>query len=97
MPRRPKSKFDTTALTKGQLRKLNALRKSLTPEIADRAFSEWLTKFASHPSTSGDKNAGVIAETLGRLVKARKLSVPRGGYLVTRGRGRVIVERARAK
>jgi hypothetical protein len=39
----------------------------------------------------------VIAETLGRLVKARKLSVPRGGYLVTRGRGRVIVERARAK
>ena len=29
-------------LTKGQLRKLNALRKSLGDKIADRAFTQWL-------------------------------------------------------
>ena len=29
-------------LTKGQIRKLNALRKSLGTKIADRAFTQWL-------------------------------------------------------
>ena len=32
--------IDEAALTKGQLRKLNALRKSVGPTIADEAFSK---------------------------------------------------------
>ena len=34
--------INETSLTKGELRKLDALRKSLGTAIADRAFSQWL-------------------------------------------------------
>ena len=34
--------IDEKALTKGQLRKLNALRKSVGDKIGDAAFSIWL-------------------------------------------------------
>ena len=34
--------IDESALTKGQLRKLDALRKSVGADIGTRAFAEWL-------------------------------------------------------
>ena len=40
------SSIDESALTKGQLRKLNVLRKSVGPEIGERAFAEWLASQA---------------------------------------------------
>jgi len=40
-----------------------------------------------------DKNAALIADTLIPLIEQNKLQIPRGGYLVRRGRGRIIVER----
>ena len=39
----------------------------------------------------------MIATTLWNLVEKGKLAIPRGGYLVRRGRGRVIVEGAKAE
>jgi hypothetical protein len=39
-----------------------------------------------------DKNAALIADTLIPLIEKNKLRIPRGGYLVRRGRGRVIVD-----
>lgn len=48
-------------LPKGQLRKLNALRKSVGPEIGEKAFSDWLE---SQPAAEGDlldKNAEMVA------------------------------------
>ena len=39
-------RIDESALTKGQRRKLNALRKSVGDEVGERAFAEWL---ASRP------------------------------------------------
>ena len=86
---------DDGQLTKGQLRKLGALRKSLGEQIADKAFAQWLKKSASAPAAEFDRNAGMIADTLGALAKEGKLRLPHGGYLVTRGRGRVIVQRDR--
>jgi len=85
---------DEASLTKGQLRKLNALRKSLGEEIANKAFAQWFRRGATAPAAEVDKNAAMIAESLGGLANDGKLRIPRGGYLVTRGRGRVIVERA---
>jgi len=96
MARPAKSKFDEKTLSKGQLRKLTALRKSLTPSIADSAFAEWLQQYGNGGTGADDKTAAVVAEALRQLVKAKKLNFPRGGYLVRRGRGRVIVERAKA-
>ena len=82
--------IDETALNKGQIRKLNALRKSLGPAIADEAFSKWLGQAAKAPE--GDANAEVIAKALWDLIRQGKLLMRRGGYIVRRGRGRVIVE-----
>ena len=82
--------IDETSLTKGQLRKLNALRKSVGSAIAEEAFAKWLAQANDEPE--GDKDAGVIADTLWDLVQNGKLMIQRGGYVVRRGRGRVIVE-----
>ena len=84
--------IDETALTKGQVRKLNALRKSLGTAIADEAFAKWLEQAAEVLET--DENAEAIAGALWNLVQEDKLMIRRGGYIVRRGRGRVIVEPA---
>lgn len=87
--------IDEAALNKGHMRKLTALRKSLGPEIADRAFGQWLKKQGKAGTAAvRDKNAEMIADALGELVKSGGLRIPRGGgYTVIRGRGRVIVRR----
>ena len=38
----PSTAIDESTLTKGQLRKLNSLRKSVGNDIGERAFAEWL-------------------------------------------------------
>lgn len=84
--------IDESNLTKGQRRKLNALRNSVGDEIAARAFAEWLS---SQPTKDGvDSNAALIVDTLWPLVQQGTLAIPRGGYLLRRGRGRIIVEPA---
>ena len=86
------SQIDESSLTKGQRRKLNALRKSVGDEVGERAFAEWL---ASQPAAKADTNAELIVDTLWPLVQQGTLAIPRGGYLLRRGRGRIIVEPAR--
>ena len=88
-------RIDESGLTKGQLRKLKALRKSVGDEIAERAFAEWL---ATQHAASGkaDGNAATVIETLWPLVEQGALAIPRGGYLIRRGRGRIIVEPAQS-
>jgi hypothetical protein len=97
MAKKPAVKIDESALSKGQLRKLNAVRKSFGPEIADKAFAEWLTEQPKEIAEPEDMNAKVIQETLEPMVMNNKIKIPRGGYLVRRGRGRVIVERIRSE
>ena len=89
------SRIDQSTLTKGQRRKLNALRKSIGEEIAERAFSEWLASQGS-AGEKADGNAATIVDTLWPLVQQGTLAIPRGGYLIRRGRGRIIVEAARS-
>ena len=88
------TQIDESTLTKGQVRKLNALRKSVGEEIGTRAFADWLaSQGAAEPKADG--NAATIADTLWPLVLEGTLALPRGGYLIKRGRGRVVVEAAR--
>ena len=82
--------IDESALTKGQARKLNALRRSLGPAIADEAFAKWLDQAVEAPEA--DSNAQVISDALWAMVQEGKVTIRRGGYIVRRGRGRVIVE-----
>ena len=86
--------FEST-LTKGQRRKLNALRKSVGDEIGTQAFFAWLFSYEA-PGTTADANAALIVDTLWPLVQQGTLSIPRGGYLLRRGRGRIIVEPPRS-
>ena len=86
--------IDEAALTKGQLRKLRALRKSLGDEIADRAFVDWLAA-QQVAGAVPDGNATMIVDTIWPLVQQDTLAIPRGGYRIRRGRGRIIVEPAK--
>lgn len=87
--------IDENTLTKGQLRKLTALRKSVGNEIGERAFAEWFR--ARTVVEKKDKHADLITTALWLLVEEGKLTIPQGGYLVRRGRGRIIVEPAEAR
>ncbi len=93
MPRKPAPKLDEKLLTKGEIRKLTALRKSVGEDIGEKAFIDWLRKKPTALDELEDKNAVLIADTLIPLIQKNKLRIPRGGYLVLRGRGRVVVER----
>ena len=85
-------RIDEGVLTKGQLRKLKALRKSVGAEIGERAFMEWL---ASQSQVAvADRNAETIADALWAMVEQKQVSIPRSGYILRRGRRRVIVEPA---
>ena len=97
MPKKASVKFDENKLTKGQLRKLRALRKSLGSEIADKAFAEWLKTIGTEKATAVDKNAEAVAEALAPLLKSKKLKIPRGGFLVTRWRDQISVKPASSK
>lgn len=94
MINRSNSTFDEASLTKGQLRKLNALRKSIGTEIGERAFAEWLANQTGPEAEKTDPVAERLAETLWQLVEKENLTFPRGGYLIRRGRGRIVVEPA---
>jgi hypothetical protein len=96
MPRKPTPGFNEKDLSKGERRKLNALRKFLGDEIAGKAFAQWLADNGSSSTGGSDPNAEMIAEILSKLALQDKLRIPHGGYLVRRGRGRIIVERGAA-
>ena len=75
-------------LTKGQVRKLKALRKSLGPKIADPAFSKWLKTQTS--SKSGGKT-DPVAEKLERSLKSlssKKINLGTLGYTIKRAKGK---------
>ena len=99
MPRgRKRAGVNEGDLSKGQLRKLNALRKSLGDDIADRAFVEWMDNNGGvDGGGTSDKNAMTITDALQPLIDSGKLRIPRGGYVLRRGRGRVIIERPEAE
>ena len=95
MDRPLKHGINETALTKGQLRKLNGLRRSVGDEVGEKAFAQWLeTQGTGEPEADG--NAETIVKTLWPLVEQGSLAIPRGGYKIRRGRGRIIVEPARS-
>ena len=80
---------------RGSAAKLNALRKSVGDEIGTQAFAAWLSSQRT-AGTTADANAALIVDTLWPLVQQGTLSIPRGGYLLRRGRGRIIVEPPRS-
>ena len=88
-----KSNLDESTLTKMQIRKLKALRKSIGDSLGTKAFTEWLSSQASKSTQEPvDKTAEAVADAVMALIsKGTIRSLPRGGYLIKRGRGRAVV------
>ncbi|MEK9671114.1 MAG: hypothetical protein VW268_01245 [Rhodospirillaceae bacterium] len=77
------------SLTKGQIRKLNALRKSLGNEIADKAFTQWLAEQpAKGSATKNDPVAEKLVKAIAGLAKDKSFNLGRKGYVVTRSKGK---------
>ena len=77
-----KSGVIQTSLTKGQIRKLNALRKSVGPDIGERAFAQWLNRVNAGKSAANDQTSTQIAEPIQAAIGRKGLSIPRGGSLI---------------
>jgi hypothetical protein len=78
----------TSNLTKGQLRKFNALRKSLGNKIADPAFSKWLKTQKPHKSV---EKTDPVAEKLEGVLKSlasKKINLGTWGYTIKRAKGK---------
>lgn len=81
--------MNKTSLTKGQQRKLNALRKSLGDEIADDAFSKWLETQPKKTAIKDDPVALKIQEALAPFEGEKSFNLGRKGYTITRSRGKI--------
>ena len=80
--------IDQSNLNKGQIRKLNALRKSLGDEIADNAYTKWMKTQTKENSIQIDPVAVKIEEVLSSLVHDKSFRLGRKGYIIKRSRGK---------
>ena len=76
--------IEESSLSKGHLRKLTALRKSLGNEIADKAFIEWQNLQQSVPAAKEDPVAKALLEIVAPVVD--DLNLGRYGYTIRRSR-----------
>ena len=84
-----------TSLTKGQIRKLNALRKSIGVNIGEDAFGKWLkeqakakAKAKAVPKIQSDPVAEKILNAVKSLEKDKTVKLGNRGYVVKRAKGK---------
>ena len=73
-------------LTKGEIRKLNALKKSIGDELGQKAFDEW--RKANSKSENSDKVADRIVSILSSAEDIESLNLGAKGYTISKSRGR---------
>ena len=79
---------DLSTLTKGQTRKLNALRKSLGNEIADDAFAKWMKTQTKEETILVDPVAEKIKAALSSLEQDKAFRLGSKGYNIKRSKGK---------
>ena len=78
-----------TSLNKGQIRKLNALRKSIGVKLGEDAFGKWLKEQAkSVPKVQSDPVAEKILNAVKSLEKDKTVKLGNKGYVVKRAKGK---------
>ncbi len=81
--------IDETTLTKGQSRKLNALRKSVGDKLAEDVFSKWMKEQAkAKPAAKADPVAKRILEALKSLESDKSIKLGNKGYMIKRSKGK---------
>jgi|TARA_B110000196_G_C20797926_1_gene498696 hypothetical protein len=80
--------IDQSTLTKGQVRKLNALRKSVGDDIAENAFSKWMKAQSKTPKEVHDPVADAMIAALSNLTLDKSFKLGTKGYVVKRSKGK---------
>ena len=81
--------IDENKLTKGQVRKLNALRRSVGDKLGEEVFGKWLAQQASAAAApKRDPIAVKIEEALAGFVDDRTFRLGNYGYTIRRARGK---------
>ena len=80
--------IDHSTLTKGQVRKLNALRKSVGDDIAEDAFGKWMKSQSKTPKDVRDPVADALVAALANLTSDKSFRLGNKGYVVKRARGK---------
>ncbi len=78
--------IDEGMLTKGQLRKLTALKKSVGEDLGEEVFTKWLARQAAAPKV--DPVAEKIEQALAKFASDRKFNLGVYGYTIRRARGK---------
>ena len=80
--------IDQSTLNKGQIRKLNALRKSVGDEIGEDAFTKWLSTQSKTTKEIRDRVADALVAALSDLQKDKRFKLGAKGYVVRRAKGK---------
>jgi hypothetical protein len=80
--------IDQTTLTKGQIRKFTALRKSVGDDIAEGAFGKWMKTQSKTPKDARDPVADALVAALSNLTSDKSFRLGRKGYVVRRAKGK---------
>jgi hypothetical protein len=80
--------IDQSTLNKGQIRKLNALRKSVGNDIADVAFGKWMKSQTKTPKEVRDPVADTLVTALSHLQNDKSFKLGGKGYVVRRSKGK---------
>ena len=80
--------IDQSTLTKGQVRKLTALRNSVGDDIADVAFGKWMKTQSKAPKAIRDPVADALVDALSWLQDVKSFKLGTKGYIVRRAKGK---------
>jgi len=80
--------IDQSTLNKGEIRKLNALRKSVGNDIADVAFGKWMKTQSKTPKDVRDPVADALVAALSNLTSNKSFRLGTKGYVVKRAKGK---------
>ena len=82
--------MDEMSLTKGQVRKLNALKKSIGDDLGTDAFTKWMSNQEKEKSdgVKVDPVAVKLQEVLSHLESDPSVRLGNKGYTIKRARGK---------
>lgn len=81
--------FKESDLSKGQIRKLTALRKSIGDKLGTEAFAKWLKEEQSKVAVEkSDPVADKIVEALKSFENDTSFKLGNKGYVIKRARGK---------
>ena len=80
--------IDHSTLTKGQVLKLNALRKSVGDNIAEDAFTKWMKSQSQTPKNVSDPVADALVAALDQFKDDKTFRLGAKGYVVERSKGK---------